>query len=311
MSAAKRNLRTHRSEPGTRFMFQITLPATKIGTEAAEDALLALGALSVTLTDAADHPLLEPLPGETPLWPDLLVTGLFDEGVDTGILTAVLADRLQLPAEHIRCEALPEREWTRAWLDDFHPMHFGGRLWIVPTGFEPPDPAAVNLLLDPGLAFGTGTHPTTALCLEWLARHPPQGAQVIDYGCGSGVLTLAALKLGARSAWAVDIDPQALTATAANAEKNSIPAKDLHTAPPDGLPPMQGDLVLANILANTLIDLAPTLSALVRPGGHLLLSGILSEQAAAVGSAYAARFEMMPAVEREGWALLCGTRICG
>lgn len=289
-------------------MFQLTLPATKAGVEAAEDALLELGALSVTLTDAADHPLLEPLPGETPLWPDLLVTGLFGDDADVDFLIAALAKRLGLPEVHIHRETLPEREWTRAWMDNFRPMPFGGRLWIVPTGFEPPDPDAVNLFLDPGLAFGTGTHPTTALCLEWLAKHPPCGALVVDYGCGSGILALAALKLGARHARAADIDPQALTATRANAKKNAVPAKDLYTATPDKLSSLAVDLVLANILANTLVSLAPTLTNLTRPGGRILLSGILTAQAADVVAAFADDFDMKPPVERGGWVLLEGCR---
>ena len=289
-------------------MFQITIPATQSGTETAEEALLELGALSVTLTDAADHPLLEPLPGEVPLWPELLVTGLFADEIDAAPLTMCLAERLGLPAERIHQELLPEREWTRAWMDNFGPMRFGQRLWIVPTGFELPDPAAVNLVLDPGLAFGTGTHPTTSLCLEWLDGHPPQGALVVDYGCGSGILALAAIKLGARQAWAVDIDAQALSATRANMEKNALGANSIITAAPEELPSLQADLVVANILSGTLVALAPKLTALVKPGGRILLSGILSSQAAEVAAAYSPAFDMTHPVEREGWALLHGTR---
>jgi ribosomal protein L11 methyltransferase len=192
-------------------------------------------------------------------------------------------------------------------MDEYHPMRFGQHLWIVPSWSEPPAPEAVNILLDPGLAFGTGIHPTTALCLEWLDAHPPTGKLVVDYGCGSGVLAIAALRLGARHAWAVDIDPQALTATEDNADKNGIAAGNLYTAGPDGLPPMQADLVMANILAGPLVELAPELTQLLAPGGRLLLSGILAEQADEVRRAYP-EIDWQAHSEREQWACLAGQR---
>ena len=194
-------------------------------------------------------------------------------------------------------------------MDDFRPMRFGERLWIVPTGYEPPDPIAINLLLDPGLAFGTGTHPTTALCLEWLDANPPVDASAIDYGCGSGVLAIAALRLGARHCIGVDLDPQALTATRDNAHRNGLPDEHLPVCLPRDLRTDPVDLVMANILSGPLVELAPALSGLVRPGGQLILSGLLEEQADAVTAAYSGSFRMAPSTLSDGWALLAGTRV--
>jgi ribosomal protein L11 methyltransferase len=192
-------------------------------------------------------------------------------------------------------------------MDGYAPMQFGTRLWIVPTGFDAPDPDGVNLLLDPGLAFGTGTHPTTALCLEWLDAHPPVDQVVIDYGCGSGILGIAALKLGAREVWAVDNDPQALVATLDNAQRNAVAAQVKPVMPGD-LPAMHADLLLANILANPLIELAPRFADFVRPGAALVLSGILAEQADSVSAAYGDRFTLQPPAQREDWVRIVGVR---
>lgn len=288
---------------------QLTLPAGDTDPQTLADTFDMLGALSVTLQDAADQPLFEPPPGATPLWSQVLVTALFDPAVDIPHIKAVLAQRFGAACvERLQLESLDDRDWVRAWMDGYAPMRFGERLWIVPTGFAAPDPEGVNLLLDPGLAFGTGTHPTTALCLEWLDGHPPRDQLVIDYGCGSGILGIAALKLGAREVWAVDNDPQALVATLDNAERNGVAAR-VKTVLPGDLPAFTADLLLANILANPLIDLAPHFAARVRAGGALVLSGILAGQAAAVNAAYARDFTLQPAVQREDWVRLAGRRL--
>lgn len=288
---------------------QITFDCHRDQVEAAEEALMAAGAVSVTLTDAEDQPLLEPAPGEMPLWDAARISGLFQAGADLDavqnrVLLSLGLDRLP----RLQLETLEDQDWERAWMDNFQPLRFGRRLWIVPSWHEAPDPGAVNIRLDPGLAFGTGTHPTTALCLEWLDAHPPEGLEVVDYGCGSGILALAAAKLGAARLWATDIDPQALQATRDNLEKNAIAADAVHTCLPNDLPDIETDLVLANILSGPLVELEPRLSALCRPGGWLVLSGILEEQADTVMQAYARHFDMQPPAFQEGWARLSGRR---
>jgi ribosomal protein L11 methyltransferase len=273
--------------------------------QALEDQLLELGAQSITFVDAEDNPVLEPAPGETPIWPELILKALFEAGTDTGsIIAAVDAGKFDGWHE----EMIDDQDWERAWMDNFKPMRFGQNLWICPSWIEPPDPDACNLLLDPGLAFGTGTHPTTALCLEWLDEHPPRDQLVIDYGCGSGILAVAALKLGARHCWGIDIDPQALEATEANAEKNEIPPAHLYVAEPDGLPPIEADLLIANILSGPLVELSATLKELVRPGGSIVLSGVLADQADSVSKAYAQWFDMKAPVVLEDWVRLEGQR---
>lgn len=273
-----------------------------------EQAMLDAGAASVTLSDAGDHPVLEPGPGETPLWPRVRITGLFDPAVEPALLALGLQQALGLgrpPALHVN--PLEDRDWTRAWMDGFEPMRFGEHLWVVPDGFEPPQPDAVNLRLDPGLAFGTGTHPTTALCLQWLDAHPPRGAQVIDYGCGSGILAIAALLLGAARVHAVDNDPQALLASRDNAHKNHVSDR-LHIAASDAFAVTPCDVLLANILAGPLLTLEPLFAQLVKPGGQLVLSGLLAEQVPELERAYAGRFALAPAQVLDGWARLDGMR---
>lgn len=266
------------------------------------------GAISITLQDAADQPLFEPPPGVIPLWSKMNLMALFDVGTDVDLVRIQLADRFGVAsADRMIVDEVDDRDWVRAWMDGYAPMRFGERLWIVPTGFDTPDPDAVNLLLDPGLAFGTGTHPTTALCLEWLDAHPPVDQVVIDYGCGSGILGIAALKLGARNVWAVDNDPQALIATLDNAQRNGVAAK-ITTALPGDMPEYQADLLLANILANPLIELAAHFAGLLGDGGDLVLSGILAEQAASVSAAYQPDFVVQPAEQREDWVRLSGRR---
>jgi ribosomal protein L11 methyltransferase len=263
-----------------------------------------LGALSVTLGDAGDEPMLEPGPGETPLWSATRVTGLFSGDADVDGLRSAINQALERETGlHLQLEVLEDRDWERAWLERFHPMRFGTRLWICPSGRHVDQPGAAVVDLDPGLAFGTGTHPTTALCLQWLDGAPLAGKTLIDYGCGSGILAIAALKLGAARAIGTDHDPQALLASRDNALRNGVAERlelfldrDLQAAP---VP-----LVIANILANVLIELQPALVSLVAPGGELVLSGILREQAGEVIDAYRGTLQFDEPVERDGWVLL-------
>jgi len=268
------------------------------------------GALSVSFEDAADQPLFEPDPGTTPLWSATRITALFEVTADLSALKQRLASSFGAAiADRLREDTLLDQDWERAWLDQFHPMQFGRRLWVCPDGQRPAqDKDAVLIDLDPGLAFGTGTHPTTALCLQWLDGHPPVNRQILDYGCGSGILAIAALKLGAAVAWGVDIDEQALWSSRENAARNGVDA-GLLTGLPEALPDQRFDLLLANILANPLIELAPRLAGLVRVGGDLVLSGILCQQADAVRTAYERWFSLSETVERDGWVCLHGIRV--
>jgi len=273
----------------------------------AEEACRRLGAMSVSLADAADEPLLEPAPGETPLWQAVRLRALFDQGKDPAMLAATLAAVLGLGAESVTVEHVEDRAWEREWLKDFRPMGFGRRLWVCPAGQRPEKPAAVVLELDPGLAFGTGTHPTTALCLEWLDGAIQGGERVLDYGCGSGILALAALKLGAGRACAFDIDPQALRATRDNAAKNGLEQRIDIAGRAAGIAG-RFDVILANILSGPLIALAPGLASRADGGGALVLAGLLSAQACEVAQAYRPWFDIGPMAEREGWVLLAGRR---
>lgn len=278
--------------------------------EFVEELLLAAGAQAVSQVDAADDPVLEPGPGETPLWPRTRTLGLFGADADLDAVRALLHD--SLPADSALQYAerqVEDQDWVRLWLQHAHPLRFGERLWICPTGHRVDADNAVVIDLDPGLAFGTGNHPSTALCLEWLAGADVAQRRVLDYGCGSGVLAIAALKLGARAAWATDIDPQALTASTENAARNGV-ADALHLVMPDALAPPSADfdVVLANILAGPLVTLAPTLAAHTRAGGDIVLAGLLARQADEVAAAYAPWFDVSRSPEREGWVRLHGRR---
>lgn len=275
--------------------------------DAVSAAFDALAALSVTVVDAGDEPLLEPAPGETPLWHAVRVVALFDAAADPERVQRHLRDSLADPDLTISVERLEDRDWSSSWRDTFGAMQFGRHLWVCPHGELPPDPEAVVVHLDPGLAFGTGTHPTTAMCLEWLGAHPPAGVRVIDYGCGSGILAIAACKLGASQVQAVDIDPQALQATRENAARNNIET-GIEVLYPEALGPRAVGLMIANILANPLIELAPELAGRVAAGGHIILTGILAEQAGAVMAAYRPWFRFSAPVCREEWVLLVGER---
>jgi ribosomal protein L11 methyltransferase len=272
-----------------------------------EARCFALGAHSITFSDQRDDAVLEPLPGEVRLWPATRVEALFDGDSNPATIAAQLAAEIGLQPGEIDTELLADRAWEREWLRDFHAMRFGHRLWICPQHETVMQPDAVVVRLDPGLAFGTGTHPSTALCLAWLDGNLRAGERMVDYGCGSGVLGIAAARLGADHIDAVDVDPQALLATADNAERNFVGHQFTLHAEAARIPPA-ADLVVANILASTLIELAPRLAALVRPGGRLLLAGILQNQTLAVTAAYDACFDIAPAGQREDWVLLCGTR---
>ncbi len=285
---------------------QLTLELGKTNPERIEDALFAIGALSVTLEDAADDPILEPAPGALPLWPTINVKALFDAQTHQQAVLDALQLQLQttLPPHHF--EQLADRHWEREWLKDFHAMQFGKRLWICPDGQRPDDPDAVVVDLDPGLAFGTGTHPTTALCLQWLDAHAPLPESMIDYGCGSGILAIAALKLGAQQVSGVDIDPQALTASRDNAQRNGVSERLSLSLHDRELKP--AELLVANILAGPLESLAPRLAELTCSPGYIVLSGVLTEQAPAVQNCYAAWFDMDPVMTQGDWARLSGRK---
>lgn len=282
----------------------ITLPKDRL--DEIEGFLLSIGALSTTYKDAGDNPVLEPLPGETPLWPELIVTGLFEQKKNMNSVMTILARHF--PDLVIIQEELEDQDWERSWMKDYQPMPFGKRLWVVPTNMDAPDQNAVNLRLDPGLAFGTGTHPTTSLCLQWLDQHDISQQTLLDYGCGSGILAIAGLLLGASMAEGVDIDPQAITATNENAKINQV-SDQLAVYLAANYQPRQFDIVMANILSGPLAELAPSLSAYTRSGGRIVLSGILDEQADAVRTVYQQWFDMEKAIINDGWAMLSGTKI--
>ncbi len=287
---------------------QVRLAITPEQAETYEDALLGVGAVSVTFMDAEDQPIFEPDLGTTPLWSHTHLLALFEADVDPANLVAHLELLTGGPLPEHQIERIEDQDWERSWMDNFQPMRFGRRLWIVPSWHAAPEPDAVNLLLDPGLAFGTGTHPTTALCLEWLDGQDLTGRQLLDFGCGSGILAIAALLLGAERAVGTDIDPQALEASRDNAERNGIAPASFPLYLPEALPTEQADVVVANILAGPLVSLAPQITRLVRPGGLLALSGVLAEQADEVRAAYQDAFELDPTAEKDGWVRISGRR---
>jgi ribosomal protein L11 methyltransferase len=267
-----------------------------------------VGAVSVTFMDAEDQPIFEPELNTTPLWAHTHLLALFeaDTNAEMALAHLSLLTGEELP-EH-SAEVIEDQDWERSWMDNFQPMCFGKRLWIVPSWHAAPQPDAVNLLLDPGLAFGTGTHPTTALCLEWLDGQDLEGCNVLDFGCGSGILAIAALLLGAEQAVGTDIDVQALEASRDNAGRNNIAAERFPLYLPEDLPPQQADVLVANILAGPLVSLAPQLATLIRTGGRLALSGILAEQGEEVAAAYAESFDLDPIANRDGWVRITGRR---
>lgn len=277
--------------------------------DALSDTLESLGACAISLEDAADEPLYEPPIGNTPLWQQTWVVGLFMANANLDdILLTLVRDYGSAITTRLRVEQLQDREWQLAWRDHFKPLCFGHHLWVASSEDTISDPDAITLILAPGLAFGTGMHPTTALCLEWLAAHPPVGLDVLDYGCGSGILAIAALKLGARCVVAVDHDPQALAATRQNALQNQLNQEQILTCFPQELPTKSYHLLLANILAQPLIDLAPTLLATLAADAQLVLSGVLSTEQIAVQKAYLPSIEWQPTASRNEWVRLNGKK---
>lgn len=275
--------------------------------EPLSDAFMEVGACSVTFEDAKDQPIFEPDIGTTPIWANTKVVGLFDAETDSQAVIDTLVQLLPaVPAEQYKTEQLEDKDWIRAWMDQFQPMCFGERLWIVPSWLEPPEPEAANLMLDPGMAFGTGTHPTTALCLTWLDQHAPKDLTVIDYGCGSGILALAADKLGARSVSGTDIDPQAILASEQNAKRNQA---DIDFALVKDFDSQPVDLLIANILAGPLKELAPEFDRLLKPGGTLVLSGLLATQAEDLQAHFQSIGIPLDTFEtKDEWGLLAGTK---
>jgi ribosomal protein L11 methyltransferase len=284
---------------------QLRLDCDRDSAEGLEDQLLFAGALSVTLEDRADEPLLEPGVGETPLWQAVRITGLFPADAEMEPVLAALPE-----AARPRVEILEDRDWSREWMQHYRPMRFGERLWICPSWQDPPEPDAINLLLDPGLAFGTGTHPTTAMCLRALENRVRPGVEVVDYGCGSGILGIAALRLGAAGLLAVDNDPQALVATRDNARRNAIGSGLTQVFLPDA-PEIsawagRAELVVANILAGPLASLADTLCAFLKADANLILAGLLESQAASLIDHYAGRVALEVIDQQEEWVCLGG-----
>lgn len=290
---------------------QIAINTTQSNVEAVEDCLLSTGAHTVTLTDAADQPILEPGVNETPLWNTVVVTGLFTYEDNESTLLETLKQQLTNIDYTVNTTILEDQNWTRAWMDHYKPMQFGQRLWVCPLHLEPPEPKATNLRLDPGLAFGTGTHPTTSLCLRWLDKNITGNENLLDFGCGSGILAIAACMLGVAHADGVDIDPQALLATHDNAEVNQVNEKISSYLPEDYEKQHANtvyDTVIANILSGPLAELAPTLAHHTKPDGHIVLSGILKEQAETVLDTYREFFTMDDPKFEDDWVLLHGIK---
>jgi ribosomal protein L11 methyltransferase len=288
---------------------QLRLSANEETAEKYSDWLVACGSQAVTFIDAKDTPIYEPLPGDEVIyWSNTVVMGLFDASHDMDkVISYLQGIHPDKAAMRYKLEQLEDKDWEREWMDNFHPMKFGERLWICPSWCEVPEPEAVNVMLDPGLAFGTGTHPTTALCLTWLDGLDLQDKIVVDFGCGSGILSLAALKLGAKKVIGIDIDPQALQASLANAKRNHVDDR-LELYLPKDQPTLKADIVVANILAGPLRELAPIIMAYVGDQGLLALSGVLEEQAQSLQNIYGQWCDMAPVTVQEEWVRLNGQK---
>ena len=287
---------------------QIRIKASEETAEQISEYLVDIGSQAVTFMDAKDTPIYEPKLGEVTYWTDTIVTGLFDADEDMDRVVNYLKQQPLLSDDFShKIEALEDKDWEREWMDNFHPMKFGERLWICPSWREVPDPDAVNIMLDPGLAFGTGTHPTTALCLQWLDGLDLTGKTVVDFGCGSGILAIAALKLGAKRVIGIDIDPQAIQASEENAKRNGV-EDQLELYLPNDQPQLQADVVVANILAGPLQELAEVITGYVRSEGHLALSGILQSQSEKLTTVYQQHCHLDPVVEKDEWIRISGIK---
>lgn len=289
--------------------FELTLKAGAMLTpEALDEAFVEAGAVAVTMRDAEDDPIFEPLPGETPLWKDTLVTGMFELPCDVEEIKELLSEYLNEPfLPIVETKEIEDQDWVGAWQDHYKPIKFGDNLWICPTHLPSPEPEIATVRLDPGLAFGTGTHATTALCLEWLSENKAEffDENIVDYGCGSGILGIAGMLLGAKHCFSTDIDPQAIQATLQNAQRNFV---EIDPQLPENFNPPQVKVVLANILSGPLVELSPILTELVKPGGHLVLAGLLDYDAEVVRDAYKADFEFKADKSLEGWTRLHGIK---
>lgn len=289
---------------------RIDLDTDNTDLEAWEDAVLAAGAVSVTLQDNADQPILEPALGTTPVWQQTRLLALFTADCDQDLALVIITAQMAQAPPHWQWDIVEDQVWERAWMDNFQPRQYGERLWVCPSWSTPPAADAVNLMLDPGLAFGTGTHATTALCLQWLDQQPLTGKRVLDYGCGSGILGIAALLLGADSVVAVDNDPQALLASRENARRNGIDEHRLHTCLPQQLADdYRADVLVANILAGPLMELAATLAQHCQPGAATALSGLLNEQAEALQQHYQTWFALDQTASEGDWSRVSGQRL--
>lgn len=274
-----------------------------------EQILFDSDAISISYLDAEDQPVFQEEPGSTPLWDNTFLLCLFNAKTDLGsLLNKLRCNTKVLNNKSLNIELIEDQDWERSWMKDFEPIQFGEKLWICPSWLSPPEPNAVNIKLDPGLAFGTGNHATTSLCLRWLDQADVRGSEVIDYGCGSGVLSIASALLGAVKVHSVDNDPQAISATIDNSHRNKIPGDVLTTYLPEAVPLVHADILIANILERPLIDLSEKFAELVKKGGYITLSGLLEEQIPSLLSCYDRWFDMGAPQVEQGWVLLCGTR---
>ena len=274
-----------------------------------EQILFDSDAISISYLDAEDQPVFQEEPGSTPLWDNTFLLCLFNTKTDLGsLLNKLRCNTKVLNNKSLNIELIEDQDWERSWMKGFEPIQFGEKLWICPSWLSPPEPNAVNIKLDPGLAFGTGNHATTSLCLRWLDQADVRGSEVIDYGCGSGVLSIASALLGAVKVHSVDNDPQAISATIDNSRRNKVPGDVLTTYLPEAVPPVHADILIANILERPLIDLSEKFAELVKKGGYITLSGLLEEQIPSLLSCYDRWFDMEAPQVEQGWVLLCGTR---
>lgn len=299
---------------------QLHLQCEKANVDLAEALLLEAGALSISLDDAGDQPLFEPLPGQSPLWDEVIITGLFDNDTESRQAVEQLSHDIaaEVHASRLWLTAVDDKDWEREWMSHYHPIECANDLWIVPNWLTPPKPDAINIIMDPGLAFGTGYHATTRLCLDWLTEENLKDKVIIDYGCGSGILGVAALLLGARQVYAVDIDPQAVLATKQNAERNHVGDR-LQAFLPDEFQSyckdsdiIPVDVMVANILAKPLIELAPYLASLLKPQSRIVLAGLIESQTESVKEAYQPYFTLddvhaFTTQEDHHWQRLSGT----